>query len=144
MTIYPLVVNFGGVKAVLPDMSLNNRRLVCLAGNVDISTSPITLHEFGTDYQVPVGKKATVVGCRTHDGSNTSYITVFYADNADGNTNQVDMELFIPAPQATVLPLGKDNAATMAVSAPAGKYINHVSSGGARGYWLVYILEEDA
>ena len=140
----PLAVNFlwAGLNIALPDMTLKNREIIVLQGAVDIGTSPLTMHENGVNYQVPVGKNVTLLGVFAIDGGLGATVTIFSNDLADNQATKVDMITNQTPPALASQPDGEKLPSNMS-NAPSSKFINHIGSGNGLGFWTAYFLEED-
>ena len=140
----PLAINFkwAGLNIALPDMTLKNRKIVVLQGEVDISSSPLTMHENGTNYQVPVGKNSTLLGVFAIDGLAARTIIIFSNDLADNNATQVDMISNVAPFAIATQPNGQKFPSNMS-NAPSSKFINHNTNASGGGFWTAYFLEED-
>ena len=91
MTNNIIALDFNGVKIILD----GDTKLVMLTipDTTGVTTS---FHNSAdnTNYQVPSGKKATIIFIEAWK-TTTASIKISFADNADGDTNAV--ELFVPA-----------------------------------------------
>lgn len=81
-----LVANgWTGAKAVLD----SGDEVIILNSGQAVVAANLSLHEGATDYQVPAGKTFTLLGIFVTQVDTAKTITLFQADDADGNTNQV-------------------------------------------------------
>lgn len=132
MTQNIMSVDYNGVKVLLDS---NTKLIFLYSPNV---ADPETCHDMatGNNYQVPVGKKATVIYLTKISMDVTD--TAVYADDVDGTTNAVT--IFTAATPAMAI---ATNMIYISIEIPAGKYINRVSGAGAHDFDVV-IIEEDA
>lgn len=131
MTTNVKAFDFNGVK-VKRD---SNTRLVRLTVPSGVGAADTTFHDSadGTNYQIPASKKATIIYIESYNLSGFT-ASIAYADDADGNTNAVD--LFKPASDTANLIFISDEA-------PANKYIN-LLVGGTQAEVIIYAIEEAA
>jgi hypothetical protein len=111
MTDNILALDINGVKVIRDSTT----KLINLSGVASVGYKTFHNKEDDSNYQVPVGKKCTVIYLNQWHCTDTA-CTLVYADNLDGSTNAVT--LFAPNSLA-------DESNTLLISAevPAGKYI---------------------
>ncbi len=124
-------VEMGGVKVVL-GAGMKLIKLIAVGG-----ATLETLHDWrdNSNYQVPSGKKATVIHVDPEAGFNAVNDGLTYSDNLDGNTNEVQL---LDAAVGILNPTG-----FISEEVPALKYINKKST-TSTDQILVYVIEEDA
>lgn len=107
-------------------------KLLGLATGLTVTTTLVDRAD-GTNYQVPTGKKTTLIFVENWaGGANKSLI---YADDEDGTTNEVAM--FTPATVIT-------NNIVIFKDVPADKFINQKHASGSGSACEVIAFEESA
>ena len=135
MTNNIIALDFNGVKIIL-DSTTKLVRITIPTG----TASTTTFHDSAdnTNYQVPTGKKATIIFIDTWDVTLASGMDISFADNADGNTNAVT--IFDPATAALI-----SNLIFISAEVPADKFINFIRvSGSSDAELRINVLEENA
>ena len=121
-------IDFNGVKIKLDD----NTVLIQLAGASVTGTVTMNDTRDATKYQVPVGKKATIIFIT--DGTwNAASDKLIFADDEDGTTNAVT--LFEPL--AVIA-----NLIFISAEVPAEKFLNVTDN--TTGTYDIHIVEENA
>jgi len=131
MTNNIVALDFLGVKVIL-DV---NTKILKLAAPQAATVETLDSLADGTAYQVPTGKKATIINIALASGMDAVTDEVIRADDEDGVVNKVILSV---APND----LGAD-ALFLSAEVPADKFINKNSA--AAGDTLdLWIIEEDA
>ena len=125
-------LDFNGVGVALDSTT----KLVHLFAPAAAATETLHNREDNSNYQVPTGKKFTVIYITSSTGmTNESTDLLIYADDADGTTNAVTL---LGGPTAF-----GDAKIFISAEVPAAKYIN--KNAGVSGDTLVIEgIEEDA
>ncbi len=134
MTQNIIAMDFNGVNVLLD----TNTKLINLTVPTGLSANR-TAHnaEDGSNYQVPVGKKATIIYIENYDVNTafTSYLG--YSDDLDGNTNAVPLVTGDGAGTALT------NTIFISAEVPASKYIGFIFVSGSSTALNFWIIEED-
>lgn len=120
-------LDFNGVKVKFD----GNTKLIHVKGNSINGTITVTNAVDGTQYQVPVGKKATIVYIVTLADLGGADL-MRYCDDLDGTTNPVNL---LVAPQTA-------NTIVISDEIPATKYLNYTNN-NINAYDF-YLIEENA
>jgi len=138
MTNNILAFDVGGVKGII-DTNTKVKRLEFSSTSTAASSFHTLLdRDTGAIYQVPVGKKTTIIYCNDIAQIENSSGDIIYADNQDGNTNAVILFARTTALTAT-------NFIMLLAAVPAQKYINFQRSALAGTKKVdVYAIEEAA
>ena len=137
MTDNILALNFKGVKVILDDNTILVRLTVPPSSSTD-TTFHNTVND--TNYQVPSGKKATIIFIEQWKITNNALTFLGFADNADGDTNAVS--LFKPNVITTITDL-----IFISAEVPADKFINWIEPGTGdvdNVPLVVFAIEENA
>ena len=123
-------LDFNGVKVELD----GNTSLIKLKA-VNSASSYTTFHDQrdNSNYQVPTGKKATIIFIDSASMANASD-KIVYADDLDGGTNEV---VLVTSPVATLT-----DEVFISAEVPADKYINAFDT--STDTYIIWIIEEDA
>lgn len=127
----PVVFEIYGIKSVFQA----NTKVYFATYPTATTTDTIHLQD-GTNYKVPVGKKAKVLAAYAPTAAWLNTDLCIYADNLDGTTNAVTIFSNWTAAAGEHLIVLSDYI-------PAGKFINKNAGNAARTCQL-YIIEEDA
>jgi len=135
MTDNIVALDFNGVKVVLDDNT------VLIRMNIQSTTADtaLTMHDNrdNTNYQVPTGKKATMIFIENYD-EGAGGGSIFFADNADGTTNAVT--LFQPNTTDAFVDI-----IFISAEIPADKFVN---AEAITNNWVVlpaiWVIEENA
>lgn len=119
------------VNGVKIELDTNTALIQCVGTSV-IGTVTVTDGRDNTQYQVPAGKKATVIYLTELDFRSPGD-RLIYADNLNGTTNAVTLIENL---------LQSQNIIFISAEIPAGKYLN-ITDAAANPYNF-YILEESA
>lgn len=128
--------DIGGVKGVIDTNTVIKRLTFSSTSTAAASYHTLLDHASGAAYQVPASKKTRIVYFVNHQPVGNG--DIIYADNADGNTNPVNM--YAPNDGVT-----KTNFIFVSTAAPATKYINfyRTNAAGTKAVDL-YAIEEAA
>ena len=121
-------LDVGGVKVKLDDDTV----LITMSGVGVAGTITVTDTRDNTQYQVPAGKKATIVYITALPDTSGVGDKLLYADDLDGITNAVTL----------LEPFGSAITDEIFISAeiPAGKYLNFTDN-SAQPYTILVIEE---
>lgn len=121
-------LDVGGVKVKLDDDTV----LITMSGVGVAGTITVTDTRDNTQYQVPAGKKATIVYITALPDTSGVGDKLLYADDLDGTTNAVTL----------LEPFGSAITDEIFISAeiPAGKYLNFTDN-SAQPYTILVIEE---
>ena len=121
-------LDVGGVKVKLDDDTV----LITMSGVGVAGTITVTDTRDNTQYQVPAGKKATIVYITALPDTSGVGDKLLYADDLDGTTNAVTL----------LEPFGSAITDEIFISAeiPAGKYLNFTDN-SAQPYTILEIEE---
>jgi len=125
--------DFNGVK-VIKDSNTELIRL--LRNNAVEATETLVDQRDVTNYQVPTGKKATVIFFETQTDAGGNQ-TLIRADNEDGTTNSVVLLGDITSGIMS-------NKIFISAEVPADKWINSTHTGAANVTYDLWIIEENA
>ena len=126
----PVVFEIYGIKSVF---QANTK--VYFATFPQVTTTDTIHLQDGTNYQVPVGKKAKVLAAYAPVAAWLPTDLCIYADNLDGTTNAVTIFTNWTA-------VAGEHLIVLSDYIPAGKYINKNTANNLR-YCQLYIIEED-
>ena len=145
MSVEKVTFKMGGLLQVLPDLDTVNGRVFPISPNADVPNTALSCHENLVNYQVPVGKKALVIGVQAFDGSTARPVRIFYNPSADTtNGSDVDITTIYTLGTAAQMPAPSEFAGSD-VSIPASQFITCISSAGTGGgFFTVWVLEQDA
>ncbi len=117
-------LNFNGF---VMEFDVETMKLLKLDGT-SLSTQNVSLHSFGNNYQVPTGKKFLIIYATNLNSMTTAGDKLFYADDADGNTNAVTITAYSDTYTAETF---------IYAYVPSEKYINCFDDLNSRTYDIV-------
>ena len=114
MSVEKVTFKMGGLLQVLPDLDTVNGRVFPISPNADVPNTALSCHENLVNYQVPVGKKALVIGVQAFDGSTARPVRIFYNPSADTtNGSDVDITTIYTLGTAAQMPAPSEFAVVM-------------------------------